>query len=238
MATTFKQLLNRALRITGEDEIPSGESVLTDDNHLLVAEVANEIKEEVEAAHNWRALRQTVTVAFSASETVNTITEANERSRMVRIQDPLRGRELALAYDITDTTSPVTLHELDLADLIHRRKMNPNVEQDPWAFALDNTEGDVLKVQLFPTPADARTIELTLVIPQSRLDGTVADDLADNIMVPVRPITLGLIRWILEERGEELGVNSQYSEEKEMKALWDAVSLDSAEQGDYNLVPE
>jgi hypothetical protein len=238
MATTFKQLLNRALRITGEDEIPSGESTLTATQHLLVAEVANEIKDEVEAAHNWRALRQTVTVAFAASETSNTITEADERSRMVRIQDPQYGREVALAYDITNSSAPVMLREWDLATILHRRNMDPNTTSDPYAFALDNTEGDVLKVQLYPTPADARTIQLTLVIPQARLDGTVEADLSDSIKVPVRPITLGLIRWILEERGEELGINSQYSEEKEFKALQDAVALDTAEQGGYNLVPE
>lgn len=237
MAVTFKQLLNRALRITGEDEIPSGESTATQGYHLKVAEVANEIKEEVEAAHNWRALRQTVTVAFSASETSNTITEANERSRIVRIQDPRYCREIALAYDITDSSSPVLLTEFDLADLLHRRTMDTTTS-DPVAFALDNTSGDGLSVHLYPTPADSRTIQLTLIIPQARLDAAVAADMATNIKIPVRPITLGLVRWILEDRGEELGINSQYSEEKEIAALRDCVSLDLAESGEANLVPE
>lgn len=237
MAVTFKQLLNRALRLTGEDEISSATSAVSDTQQLMIAEVANEIKEEVEAAHNWRALRQTVTVAFAASETDNAITEANERSRMVRIQDPLRGREVPLAFDITDTSNPVPLYELDLADLLYRRKMNTTSESDPCAFALDNTSGDGLSVHLYPTPADARTIELTLIIPQARLDAADATDLATTIKIPVRPITLGLVRYILEERGEELGINSAYSEEKEFKALQDAVALDAAESGDYNLVP-
>ena len=237
MAVTFKQLLNRALRIAGEDEIDSATASVSDKQQLLVAEVANEIKEEVEAAHNWRALRQTVTVAFSASDTSNTITEANERTRMVRIQDPHRGREVALAFDITDTNSPVHLTELDLADLLYRRRMDTSDGNDPCFFALDNTSGDVLKVHLYPTPTDSRTIELTLVIPQARLDAANSTDLATTIKVPVRPITLGLVRYILEERGEELGINSQYSEEKEFKALQDAVALDAAESGDYNLVP-
>lgn len=237
MAVTFRQLLNRALRITGEDEISSATSSVSDTQHLLVAEIANEIKEEVEAAHNWRALRQTVTVAFAASETSNTITEANEKSRVVRIQDPLRCREVPLAFDITDTSSPVHLMELDLADLLYRRRMDTSSGNDPCYFALDNSSGDVLKVHLYPTPADARTIELTLIIPQDRLDAADSTDLDTTIKVPVRPITLGLVRYILEERGEELGINSQYSEEKEFRALQDAVSLDAAESGDYNLVP-
>lgn len=237
MAVTFKQLLNRALRICGEDEIDTATNAVSDTQQLLYAEVANEIKEEVEAAHNWRALRQTVTVAFAASETSNTITEANERSRVVRIQDPMRGQEVPLVFDITDSSSPVRLQELDLADLLYRRTMDSNTTQDPWAFALDNSSGDVLDVHLYPTPADARTIQLTLIIPQARLDATVSADLSTTIKIPVRPITLGLVRYILEERGEELGINSAYSEEKEFKALQDAVSLDAAEQGGYNLVP-
>lgn len=236
MATTFRQLLNRALRITGEDTISDATSSLTDTQHLLVAEVANEIKEEVEAAHNWRALRQTVTVSFSSGETSNTISEANEKSRIVRIQDSRRSREIPLSFDVTDSSRPVPLHELDLAELLYRREMDPDTQSDPFFFALDNTSGDVLKVHVFPTPSDSRTIKLMLTIPQARLDGSVSADLDTNIKVPVRPITLGLIRWILEERGEELGINSQYSEEKEFKALQDAVALDLAESGSADLV--
>ena len=39
-----------------------------------------------------------------------------------------------------------------------------------------------------------------------------------------------------EERGEELGINSMYSEEKERQALQDAISRDRAEGGDDSLV--
>lgn len=236
MAVTFKQLLNRALRITGEDEIASATNAVTDKNVLLIAEVANEIKEEVEAAHNWRALRQTVTVAFSASETSNTITEANERSRIYRSLDQRHCYPIPLAYDITDSTTPVHLKELDLATLLHMRTMDTSTGNDPCYFALDNSSGDVLDVHLYPTPTDSRTIQLTLVIPQARLDAGDSTDLATNIKVPVRPIVIGLIRWILEERGEELGINSQYSEEKEFKALQDAVALDLAESGGNDLM--
>lgn len=237
MAVTFKQLLNRALRLTGEDEIATATTAVTDADILLVAEMANEIKDEVEAAHNWRALRQTVSVALTASDNSEAITEANEKSRVVRIQDPLYGEEVALVYDITDSNSPNRLKEMDLADLLHRRTMNPTYTGDPEYFALDNASGDVLNLEVYPTPADARTIQLTLVIPQARLDAAVVADLATTIKVPVRPIVLGLVRFILEERGEELGVNSMWSEQKAALALGDAISLDAAEQGGYNLVP-
>jgi len=238
MAVTFKQLLNRALRITGEDEIADATDAVTDKQQLIVAEMCNQIKEEVEAAHNWRALRQTVTVALTGSDPNAVITEANERSRVVRLMEPHYGREVPLVWDITDSSNPTPLWELDLPELLRRREMNPDTENDPGWFALDNSSGDVLNLEVYPTPTGSRTIKLMLIIPQARLDAADTDDLVTAIKVPTRPIELGLIRYILEERGEELGINSQFSEEKEGKAIRDAVSLDLAEQGDMSLVPE
>ena len=237
MAVTFKQLLNRAFILTGEPQIASATTEVTDSEQLLYAEAANEIKEEVEAAHNWRALRQTVTVSL-ASVNSGTITEANEKSRVLRIQDPRRGEEVPLVFDVTDSTQPTRLIELDLPDLLYRREMDPNTTADPCYFALDNSSGDVLKLEVYPTPADTRSIKLMMIIPQDRLDAGDSTDLATNIKIPVRPIVMGLVRFIMEERGEELGINSMYSEQKWQTALQDAISLDAAEQGDYNLVPE
>ena len=237
MAVTFKQLINRALRLAQEPEIGASVTSVMDSEHLMFAEHANEIKEEVEAAHNWRALRQMVTVSLASVDNAQ-VTEANERSRIIRIQDPLRGCEVPLAFDVTDASNPTRLVELDLADLLYRREMDPNTTSDPWAFALDNSSGDELYVHVYPTPSDTRSIKLGMIIPQARLDATESADLSTNIKIPVRPIVLGLVRFILEDRGEELGINSAYSEEKEAKALQDAVSLDSAEMGEYNLVPQ
>jgi len=235
MAVTFKQLINRALRITGEDEIASATTAVSDAEHLLVAEMANQIKEEVEAAHNWRALRQTVTVAFTVGVNSTAVSEANERSRVMRVMDNQRGKIVPLVFDITDADNPIPLIELDIADLLYRRKMD-TTQGDPCYFAFDNTSGDGLSLELYPTPDGTKSIEATLVIPQDRLDAAVDADLATNIKVPVRPIELGLIRYILEERGEELGINSRFSEEKEMKALQDAVALDAEESGSYDLM--
>ncbi len=236
MAVTLKQLLNRALKITTSDTIDTGANILTGDVEIMLGEVANELKEEIEDAHNWRALRQEVTISLSASENSKTITEANERSRVIRIHEPHYGELVALVFDTTDASSPYRLHELDLPELLRRRTMDPDTTADPAYFALDNSSGDVLKIEVYPTPADARTIKAQLIIPQARLDGTQSADLATNIKIPVRPIVMGLVRYILEERGEELGINSMYSEEKERQALQDAISRDRAEAGDDSLV--
>jgi hypothetical protein len=235
MAVTLKQLLNRALKICAEDTIDTGSNFLTDQYQIMLSEVANELKEEVEDAHNWRALRQQVTVSL-ASLNSGTITEANERSRVMRIHEPHYGELVPLVFDITDSNSPNRLYELDLPELLRRRTMDTSNPNDPQYFAIDNSSGDVLKLEVYPTPSDTRTIQLDLIIPQDRLDGTDSTDLATNIKVPVRPIVMGLVRYILEERGEELGINSMYSEERETRALQDAIARDRAEAGDDSLV--
>lgn len=237
MAVTFKELLNRALKITGEEQIDTGSVILTDDVHIMLAEVAMELKEEVEDAWNWRSLRQQVTVAFATGETNNDITEANERSRLLRIHEPHHERLIPLVFDITDASNPTYLTELDLPELLRRRTMDPDTTGDPCFFAIDNSSGDTLTLHIHPKTDGAKTIQLDMIIPQARLDGTQSADLATNIKVPVRPITMALVRYILEERGEELGINSAYSEEREARALRDAISRDMAEVGEDSLVP-
>lgn len=242
MAVTFKQLLNRAFKITGEDQIGTGTTVLSDATHILYAEIANELLEEIQDAHNWRALRQVVTVtATGATSTLDSGSDSditcNERSRIIRIHEPHYGELVPMAFDTTDSSAPTRILELDLPELLRRRTMDPNTTGDPCFFALDNSSGDVLKLELYPTPDTTKTIKLHMIIPQDRLDGTVAADLATTIKIPVRPVTMALIRFILEERGEELGPNSRWSEEKEYNALRDLISLDMAEQGMDSLVP-
>lgn len=237
MAVTFKQLLNRALRITGEPLIDDATTAVTDEATLVIAEMANEVKEEVEAAHNWRALRQQVTTTVTAGNTTGTISEGNERSRAYRVHEPHYGELVPLVFDITDSSNPYRLLELDLPEILRRITMNPNLTQDPSYFALNNAAEDTLEVVVFPAPADTRTIQLDLIIPQARLDAGEASDLAANIDIPTRPILMGLIRYIFEERGEELGPNSMWSEEKWQQALNDAIALDRAESGQDTLVP-
>lgn len=237
MAVTFKQLLNRALRITGEEEIASGASTVTDSFQLLVAEAANEIKEEVEAAHNWRALRWTTTVPLAINETFYVITNANEKTRICRVQDTRTGDIIPLAYDITDSSSPTHLKEWDLPLVLHKNVMDAGSTGDPVAFALDNSDADELTLHVYPETDGAKTIQLTLIRPQARLDAADATDLSTNILVPVRPIVMGLVRFIYEERGEELGARSMYSAEKWEAALNDAIALDLAEQGGVDLMP-
>ena len=234
MALTYRQLLNRVLVALTEDEIDSGTATITSKYHKLLGLFVNQIKEIVEEEHNWRALRATEQVTVSASTSSSAITNANERSRLLRVYNELAGEEQALVFDVTDSNNPYRLYEMDLSMLLKRRALDTSNGNDPTFFAIDNTGEDAVSIQVWPTPTDERTIDITMIIPQDVLENS---DLDTNIKVPSRPIEMGAIWYALEERGEELGVNGVFNQEAFDRSLGAAVARDAAEQGEYNLVP-
>ena len=234
MSTTYKQVLNQVLERIGEEQLGGSLSTLTDTYHLLLGSIVNDIKEQIEDAHNWRALRQFINVTVSAQAVSAAITGANERSRVLRIQQADRGIT-PLVFDITDASNPAPLLELDLTELLYHDTVNPNQYQDPAYFAVDNSEGDVLNLYVYPRPSDERTIKVGLVVPQDKLDSAT---LTTELKIPIRPLVVGAVWYALEERGEELGTNALFSEKRFIDALDSAISRDSAESGDsYELVP-
>lgn len=235
MATTVRQLLNRVLRNLRESEIDAALPALNTDYTKLLLNFLNTIKEEVEDAHNWRALRTTSTVTISASASSAAITWANERSRLVRVQNTNNGGEVPLAFDITDSANPAPLIEVDLAEYIYRQTLDPTEDttSDVSYFCLDNGAGDTMTLRVWPIPTSQRTIQLTLVVPQDRFED---DDVDAVISIPATPLEMGVSWYAMEERGEELGINALFSEQRYENVLTAHISRDLAEQGEAQLV--
>lgn len=229
MATTVLQAVNRVLRLIGEDEVSNAATSITQEYPLLVLSYMNEIKDQIEEAHNWRALRFTSTTVISAQAISNTITGANESSRLVRIYQSDRRGAIPLVFDITDSSNPDPLIEMDLAEIIYRDAVNTPQYQEPTYFALDNSAGDVLDLWVWNRPAADTSIQTTLVVPQDRLS---EDSLDTTISIPIRPLIAGTAWYCLEDRGEELGTRGMFSEARFREALNDAIARDAAEQGD------
>lgn len=234
MATTYRQLLNNVLVALSADEIDTGTAEITSKYHKLLGLFVNQFKEIVEEEHNWRALRSTITATVAAATSSGALTTANERSRLLRVYDEQRGEEVPLVFDVTDADQPYRLYEMDASELLRRRAQNTSNNNDPVYFFIDNTGEDNMSIQVYPTPADERTIDVTMVVPQDIL---ATDDLDVNLKVPSRPIEMGVTWYALEERGEELGVNGLFNQEAFDRSLGAAVARDAAEQGEYQLVP-
>lgn len=234
MPTTFRQMMNRVLTNLGENEVEGNVEELSDSYELLVRNIINQIKEEIEDAHNWRALQSTVSVTVAASAESGTITGTNERSRLVRVFDGQHRTVLPMVHNVTDANSPFRMAELDLNELLRRRATNtsePNAHESGY-FALDQGN-DTTSLVVYETCSTAQTIEARMVIPQDRFAAD-SSDFDSNITIPSLPLELGATYYAFLERGEELGPNALFSAERYKAALDAAIARDSAEQGDSN----
>ena len=60
MATTYLEALNRVLQLIGEEQV---DQILETDSYTnLLSAFLNDIKEQIEDSHNWRALKKTYNV--------------------------------------------------------------------------------------------------------------------------------------------------------------------------------
>jgi len=233
MAMTFRDVINRVLRTIAEDPIDPAATELSDDYHKLVATFVNQIKEEIEEAHNWRVLWQTFTVTVLAGQPSAVITGASDRARVVRVAQADSGVYVPLVFDVTVPTNPAPLQEIDLAMDIYKRTVEFQTNNEPYGFSLAVTVDGVLELRLSATPSTQRTIKITLATPQPELQD---EDLDVTIKIPQRPLIMGSVYYALAERGEELGVNNIYTEERARTALDDAIARDMEEQGGLDLV--
>jgi len=241
MAMTFRQLMNSILVDIGSAKIPDSNTIITDTYQLQVAGFLNKIKEEAEDAWNWRALWQTYTFSYLANNLTQPIIDTatgnapNERCRTVRMQDQRYGKEVALCFDLTSFGIPFPLKEQSKAALVYYNTvLNQTPVQFSTDFAVDNTGGSNVNLMVYPGASVARTIAITLCNPVPRIDPTTAGatgGLDTTISIPTQPIEYGTIWYALQERGEELGTSTIFTEERFRTALDDAIARDQEESG-------
>lgn len=252
---TLQQVLNRALVSLRQGQIASGTTQLTDTYQLVLLEFFNQIREEIEDACNWRAIWQTFTVTIPGGSNFAAVTGSNERSRVVRVPiigggsmdisglsgAPISGsdRLVPLVFDVTapSTSGNSPLDEMPIAALQYMNFVtNKQTVSQPQAFAFgagntDNSAGGAGEgvLYVYPAPNNTRTIQITLAVPE--LDyGPL--DVARNVYIPTQPLLQGLLWMAREERGEELGPQGLYTEERYRTTLDAHVSREIAESGD------
>lgn len=239
MATTLRVVLNRVLTATGSSPIPALTTTLTDSLSLKALEFLNQFKEEIEDATYWRALRQTFTVNITANTNNAPITGADERARVIRVPAPQAGQLVPLVFDITASNNPYQLAEIPLSELLYRNLSDPagTTMLNETYFAID-VQNDQAYLYIYPTPNTNVTIELHMHQPQRLLLPTDLDT-SGLLLIPQSPLLIGTIWAVLEDRGEEMGQNAQYTEERYRTSLDSAIARDDAESGSLDqLVPD
>lgn len=246
MAMTFRQMMNSVLGSIGSPQIPATNTTITDTYQLQVATFLNQIREEVEDAWNWRALWVTYNVNYlqnnATQAIVDSVTAAvpNTRSRTVRMMDKRVGKEVALCFDVTTFGIPFPLEEMSKASIVYfNTVLNQTPVQYSTGFAIDNTGGDQMNLMVYPPASANRVIQLTLCTPVPRIDPTMAGStggLDTLITIPTQPVEYGTIWYALQERGEELGTSTVFTEERFRTALDDAVARDQEESGGIEMI--
>lgn len=240
MATTLRVVLNRVLTATGSPPVPATTMTLTDTLSLKALEFLNQFKEEIEDTSYWRALRQTITVPIASGTNNAPIAGTDERARVIRVPAPQAGQLAPLVFDITATNNPVQLGEIALAELLYRNMSDPvgTTQTNPSYFAIDVPANGTPNLYVYPTPSQNINVQIQVVQPPRALLATDLDT-TGLLLIPQSPLLIGTIWAILEDRGEELGADARYTEERFRVSLDAAISRDDSEAGALDqLVPD
>lgn len=217
MATTLT-LLNKVLRGMRQFDyiIDDTDTSTTDDYVLMLLQFVNEAKEEIEdAGWPWQALRATITVTLAASQVDYTLTSAGDadtdttdRSRLLYENVYSGGEEFYAGntsspqvFDVTDSDeyrlTEVTIEKMERWHFTD----NDETTDRPTHFALYAQSGN-LKMKVYPTPSETRTLKMRFYTPQAELSST---DITTTLSIPSRPVYLKALWKANQERGSELG---------------------------------
>ena len=204
---TYLELVNDVLVRLREPEVSTvQENVLS----KLIGKLVNDAKRQVEDAYTWAAL--TTTKTTTTSDTVYNYAIAGTGSRFKVI-------------DAYNTTNHFRMQGVSTPRMTQNFLLTPQAltgTPREYLFSGIDSNGDA-KVDLFPIPVDAQTIQWNLYIPQDKLS---SDSTA--MMVPSEPVILGAFARALVERGEDGGLNSSEAYGLYKASLADAIAIESS----------
>ena len=186
---TYLEIVNRALRRLRENEVSS---VQETPYSILIGDLVNVVKREVEDAWDWSALRTTLSATTTASLFNYVLTGSTTRIRVIEMLNDTDNffmqqrstrwfdEQFLLAGGSTQTGSPFY-----------------------YNFNGVDSNGDS-QVDFFPIPDGAYDIRINCVVPQAELSANT-----DVIQVPALLVIEGAIARAISERGDDGGYQEQ-----------------------------
>ena len=217
MANT-RDIMNKVLRGLRQYGLLIGASTTstTDDYLQMILQFINEAKEEIEeSGWAWRVLRTTVTVTISAGTVEYDLTiagaadvDTNDRTRLM-YENVANGGEtfygssscLPQVFDVTDS-SEFRLRERPQEYIERMHFTDDNETQAEITDFCWYSDGDSIRIKVWPTPSETRTLKMRMYVPQAELSNT---DLTTTLSIPSRPVYTLALWKANQERGEELG---------------------------------
>ena len=207
---TSLEVVNQILRRLREDTVTN----ITDTTQAqLIHEFVKDAVIELQDMHNWSMLKSTYTVTTAASDYDYTLTAIGKEFKVVNVwndTDEVFLREQSAKYfhqmlNITNTTSDKPIY---------------------YGFDTHDSSGDPTLL-LYPIPDGVYSIDVNLILPQSR------DDLTESTetKIPEPPVIWLAWAHAISERGEDGGMNSGDVRARAYIMAADAIALDYQRTG-------
>jgi len=237
MATLLSTMRRIMLRLREDDPVASTDSDYT----ALIAEFIADSYDEVCEAHAWESLRHTVKVDLVADTDTYDLTRTVADGGGVRNSTDVATGDSELQW--TDSNIPDIYlfdsdSDIDAERLIWtsremmtrlKNRDRTDTDDDPSYVTLYVAPGSTgvprLYMQVYPIPAAARVVELTLITQPTTLESDGTDD-ATILKVPSRPVYLLALMYALNERGEEIGEPGNIAERRYIDSLGAAIEKD------------
>lgn len=208
---TYLEIVNKVLIRLRE---PTVTSVSESPYSLLVGELVNVVKREVEDGWNWSALRGTVTATTTPNIYSYELTGVGVRGRII---------------DVINDTSDYEL-KYQTTKWFDRQFLTGNLApSEPQYYNLNgiSSDGDHF-IDLFPVPNGSYEIRVNVVSPQPDLEND-----GDVIRIPYQIVVEGALARAISERGEDGGYQEQ--EERYRRIASDYIALDAGNRPDETL---
>jgi hypothetical protein len=210
MATTYLQLVNNVLKRLRETEVSSvGDTPYSS----MLGVFVNDAKREIEDAHDWNVLSQTIVVPTVAGTSSYTLTGSGQRFKTEFVFNDTEDTEMRQV--------PVKWMEKQyyLADATQRAA--------PIYYVYDGVAGDDTVVKVWPNPDTVYSLRFYLYIPQNDLSAN-----GDTIKVPDHLVTLLAYAKAVAERGEDGGQTFNEAYQMYRLALADAIAIEKNRYSD------
>jgi len=206
---TYLQLVNAVLRRLREDEVASvSETVYS----TMIGDFVNDAKKMAEAAWDWTALRQTLTVTTAQSTNSYALTGAGTDFKALNV--------------LNDTSDAVMRYKP--ASYFDSSQLTSTSEGVPLEFTYRGTDanGDT-QLEVLPIPDGVYSILFKAVVRQADL----TDD-TDILTIPSQPVMYSALALATRERGEQGGMSAAEYAALADNYLSDAVALDASRYDD------
>jgi len=207
---TYIELVNKVLLRLRESTVSTVQGSGNSNTYArLVGEFVNEAKSQVEAAWDWSALRNTLTLTTTA-DVFNYELNGSQNNFKV--------------LDVLNDTSNFNMEYRDAAWFNQEFLTAVPQKGAPYFYNFNgvSTDGDT-QVDIYPIPDAVYEIRFNVTLRNLPLSGD-----SDRMVIPSRPVILLATAMAIEERGEDGGQQSVNAYQMAKSALADEIALDAA----------